>query len=104
MLMMRPLLRSIIEGKKACVHMTGPRRLTFITRSQRLRGVSWNGDDDLILQWLGLRSHAEIMDGGRRWVKRWRLRWLRPQAGRAPAKNASSRPGYRRGCRGRRPA
>ena len=48
MLMMRPLLRSIIEGKKACMHMTGPRRLTFITRSQRLRGVSWKGAGALI--------------------------------------------------------
>ena len=43
MLMMRPLLRSIMEGRKACMHMTGPRRLTFITRSQRFSGVSWKG-------------------------------------------------------------
>ena len=40
MLMMRPLFRSIIDGRNACMHITGPRRFTLITRSQRLSGVS----------------------------------------------------------------
>ena len=46
--MMRPDLASIIDGRNACMHITGPRTLTFITRSQRLSGVSWKSAGELI--------------------------------------------------------